>query len=125
MRASLLFPLTITDKIDECKKFYIDYFDFKVIFENDWYAQLRSSSNNIEIGLMLPNLDNQPDFLQSAYNGKGMMFTFEVDDVQAEYDNLISLGVVFKMHIKDEEWGQRHFIVEDPAGVHIDVVQTL
>jgi uncharacterized glyoxalase superfamily protein PhnB len=27
--------------------------------------------------------------------------------------------------LKDEAWGQRHFVTRDPAGVTIDVVQSI
>ncbi len=51
--------------------------------------------------------------------------TFEVEDAQAEYERLTGLGVTMSYDLKDEEWGQRHFMVKDPAGVVIDIVQHL
>jgi uncharacterized glyoxalase superfamily protein PhnB len=33
------------------------------------------------------------------------------------------MGLDFALPLKDEIWGQIHFILEDPAGVRVDVVQ--
>jgi uncharacterized glyoxalase superfamily protein PhnB len=29
------------------------------------------------------------------------------------------------LDIRTEDWGQRHFCVEDPNGIHLDVVQAV
>ncbi len=29
------------------------------------------------------------------------------------------------MHLKEEVWGQIHFMLQDPAGFHVDIVQHL
>ncbi len=35
------------------------------------------------------------------------------------------MGLNVALPLKQEEWGQIHFMVEDPAGFRIDVVQHL
>ncbi|WP_340818261.1 VOC family protein [Methanolobus sp. WCC4] len=119
-----LFPVTITDKIGLCKDFYTEYFAFEVIFEAEWYIHLRNGSG-IEIAFMLPDLENQPDFLNEPFSGKGIVLSFEVDDAKVEYDRLKGSGAPIVYHLKDEEWGQRHFMITDPAGMIIDIVQQL
>lgn len=74
---------------------------------------------------MLPNQPHQPDFLQTAHAGKGIVLTFETNDATAEYDRLEEQSAPIIHDIRDEEWGQRHFILVDPAGVYVDVVQYL
>jgi uncharacterized glyoxalase superfamily protein PhnB len=119
-----LFPITITTKLTECRDFYTKFFNFEVVFEADWYIHLKHGSG-IELAVMLPNLTNQPNMLHASYAGKGVVYSFEVDDAQAEYKRLKSLGAPIVHDIKDEEWGQRHFILQDPAKVSIDIVQQL
>jgi len=34
-------------------------------------------------------------------------------------------GLPIVLDLKSEEWGQRHFIVEDPNGILIDVIQNI
>ncbi len=118
------FPITITDQLELCKNFYTEYFEFEVIFEAEWYIQLRHISG-IEIAFMLPDLENQPDFLHEQFSGKGVILSFEVDDAKVEYDKLKELGAPVIYHLKGEEWGQKHFMVTDPAGMIVDVVQQL
>ena len=119
-----LHPLTITDKLTETAEFYKTYFDFEEVFTSDWYIQLAHKSG-AEIALMSPNLPNQPEFLHAAHKGGGTVYTFETDDAKAAYESLITRKASFILDLKDEEWGQRHFILEDPSGVFVDVVQYL
>lgn len=119
-----LHPLTITENIKETSDFYKKYFGFEEAFTSDWYIQLAHKSG-AEIAVMLPSLSNQPDFLQTPFAGKGIVFTFETEDATKVYEKLKSKGVSFTLELKDEEWGQRHFILEDPSGVYVDVVQYL
>ncbi len=117
-----LYPITITEKLVETKDFYTNLFGFEVVFEADWYIHMKHTSG-VEVAVMLPNLQNQPTFLHGGYVGNGVVYSLEVDDARAEYERLKGLGASFVLDIKDEEWGQRHFMMKDPAGVSIDVVQ--
>ena len=119
-----LFPITITEKLTETKEFYTKLFGFEVVFEADWYIHMRHASG-VEIAVMLPNLENQPAFLHGAYAGNGIVYSLEVDDATAEYERLKWLGTTFVLKLKDEEWGQRHFMMKDPSGIFVDVVQQL
>lgn len=119
-----LFPITITTKLVECKGFYTKFFNFDVVFEADWYIHMRHESG-IELAVMQPDLSNQPKFLHGAYAGEGVVYSFEVDDAKSEYERLKALGATIIYELTDEEWGQRHFILKDPAGVSIDLVQQL
>ena len=119
-----LHPLTITEKHSETAEFYKTYFNFEEVFTSDWYIQL-SHKNGAEIAVMSPNLPNQPAFLHDAHACKGIVFTFETEDAKEVFENLKNKGATFKVDLRDEEWGQRHFILEDPSGVFVDIVQYL
>ncbi len=119
-----LFPITITKNLSECKEFYTKFFSFEIVFEADWYIHMRHESG-IELAVMQPDLANQPKFLHKAYAGEGIVYSFEVDDAKAEYERLKALGATIIYELTDEEWGQRHFILKDPAGVSVDLVQQI
>lgn len=119
-----LHPLIITDKLTDTTEFYKTHFEFDETFTSDWYVQLLHA-NGTEIAVMVSNAANQPDFLHAPHGGSGMVMTFEVDDATATYETFKSKGVTFLKELTDEEWGQRHFILQDPAGVYVDVVQYL
>jgi len=119
------YPVIITPKIEECRDFYIGHFSFDVVFEADWYIQLKHA-NGIELGFMRPDLSNQPAFLHDAYNGKGIIVTYDVEDAKEEYEKAQKIeGITIVYHYTEEEWGQKHFILKDPAGVFVDIVEQL
>ena len=56
----------------------------------------------------------------------GLILNFEVEDVDAEYERLvIHEKLPLHLDIRDEEFGQRHFIVSDPNGVLIDMIKII
>jgi uncharacterized glyoxalase superfamily protein PhnB len=52
-----------------------------------------------------------------------MYLTIEVDDVDKVYADIKEKGVPIKIEIRDETWGDRHFAIEDPNGIGIDIVK--
>jgi uncharacterized glyoxalase superfamily protein PhnB len=52
-----------------------------------------------------------------------MYFTIEVEDVDSLYQQLKKQGVPIKIEIRNEPWGDRHFAIEDPNGIGIDLVK--
>ncbi|MFC1846972.1 VOC family protein, partial [Chloroflexota bacterium] len=48
---------------------------------------------------------------------------FEVGDVVAVYQTLKNSDVNILDGIRTEEWGEKHFIIEDPNGMKIDIFQ--
>ena len=55
------------------------------------------------------------------FQREGIWLAFEVEDVDAEYERL---GKVLPIHtaIRDEPWGERHFVVRDPSGASVNVM---
>ncbi|MGH7158113.1 MAG: VOC family protein [Candidatus Saccharimonadales bacterium] len=117
-----IYPLLITDKLKECADFYVEYFGFEKVFEQDWYIQLVHKSG-AELAFMVPNAENQPEELHPAFSGKGLVYSFEVEDAEKEYNRLKDTGVKIFYDLTTEEWGQKHFMIIGPAGEVIDVVQ--
>ena len=122
IKPTSFFPVLTTAKLTECRNFYMQYFGFTVVFEADWYIHL-ASETGIQLGFLQPNHPTQPDFLQAAYGGSGLIYSFEVNDVDQEYAKLKNSEVPILLQVRTEEWGQRHFMIKDPSGMVIDVVQ--
>ena len=118
-----VYPVTITTRLNECRKFYQEVFGFSIVFEAGWYVQLLHEASGVEIGLMKPNLNNQPEILHGAYEGKGVIYTIEVEDAEKEFERIKGSNTDIFHPLVTEEWGQTHFMLTDPAGVVIDVVQ--
>ncbi len=113
----------ITEKLAETKKFYTDILEFGVTFVNDFYLLLHTPNKDAEISFLLPNHPSQQPLFQTPFEGKGMYLTIEVDDVDKIYNDLKRKEVEIKIDIRDEPWGDRHFAIQDPNGIGIDIVK--
>lgn len=117
------YPVIMSNKIKESKDFYMKYFNFELTFENDWYISLKSE-DNIELAIINSAHSTIPEKFRNL--SQGIILNIEVDNVNNEYKKLIStnnLPVI--SDIKDEEFGQRHFIIEDPNGILIDIIEVI
>ena len=103
-----------TNKLQESKEFYMQYFDFRLVYESDWYVELIARDLPNGISFTLPQREEGEFF-----NGKGLIISFEVGDVDAEYDRLKAEGVQIYQEMQDKPWGERSFVIDDPNGVHI------
>lgn len=113
----------ITEKLEASKAFYSRLFDCEVIFDSDWFVLLRLGQS--ELGFMLPNLEAQAPIFRPPFLGQGVWITIDVDDAKAEYQRIATMGVPIEVELRDEPWGDRHFVVIDPNGIGVDIVQHL
>lgn len=121
-----MFPVMVTSDLKEVKLFYETVFGFSAVFyDSNFYLHLISPNNNIQLGFLLPNLASQPEFLHSIMSPKGYIISLEVEDATLAYAEAKKMGLNLIMDLKQEEWGQAHFIIEDPAGFSVGIVQHL
>ncbi len=118
------FPVLTSEKLRDCRNFYVRHFGFRVAFEADWYIHLVSDTG-IQLGFLQPDHPSQPEYVHRAYPGHGMIYSFEVENVDREYERLKSGDVPILLEVRTEEWGQKHFMIKDPVGMVIDVVQAV
>ncbi|MFI0376534.1 MAG: VOC family protein [Candidatus Thiodiazotropha sp.] len=117
------FVVFIVEDLDAAKSFYTDNLGFEVVFSGDWYIHLISKSG-IQIGFMLPDQPSQPEIFRKAFPGEGAIFSLEVEDADAAYEIAKSKSLHVVLELKSEDWGQRHFCIQDPNGVYLDIVQS-
>lgn len=113
----------ITEKIQETKEFYQNYLGFGVSFENEFYLLIHTPGGEAQLSFLLPNHPSQQPLFQPKFQGQGMYLTIEVDDVDSLYKSLKDKGVDIKIDLRDEPWGDRHFAIQDPNGIGIDLVK--
>jgi uncharacterized glyoxalase superfamily protein PhnB len=91
------------------------YFNFQLVYESDWYIELVTAQTPVNgISFTLAQREGG-----EIFNGKGIIISFEVDDVNKEYERLKSEGLIIHQELQDKPWGERSFVVNDPNGVHI------
>ncbi|MCR8643784.1 VOC family protein [Paenibacillus sp. N1-5-1-14] len=123
MKISSFYPVILTDQVAATSTFYKEYFGFEAVFEADWYVSLRSTGSETayELAIMDPAHATIPEAYQNRV--QGLILNFEVADVDAEYERLITqANLPLLSELRSEDFGQRHFITADPSGVLIDVI---
>ena len=121
MKVTQFYPVLQTADVAGTAEFYQTHFGFEAVFEADWYIHLQSSSDP-KVNLAV--LDGTHPTVPEAGRGNSAAFilNFEVEDARVEYDRLRGAGLPMVKPLKDEDFGQRHFITADPNGVLIDVI---
>jgi catechol 2,3-dioxygenase-like lactoylglutathione lyase family enzyme len=113
----------VTNKLAETKTFYTTILGFGVTFENEFYLLLHTPKKEAEISFLLPDHPSQQKLFHKPFAGQGMYLTIEVDDVDKIYNDLKKKGVAIEIDIRNEPWGDRHFAIQDPNGIGIDIVK--
>ena len=117
------FPVFIVKDLDAAKSFYTENLGFDAVFSGDWYIHLVSSTG-VQVGFMLPNQPTQPPIFQKPHSSEGVIFSLEVEDADAAFAVAKSKSLNIALELRTEDWGQRHFCIQDPNGVYLDIVQS-
>ncbi|GED33542.1 VOC family protein [Brevibacillus centrosporus] len=126
MQISSSYPVILTEQVADSSRFYTDYFGFAPAFESGWYVSLKNdqTEHSFELAILDASHATIPDGYRKTT--QGLILNFEVDNVDAEYERLIvQSGLPLHLDIRDEAFGQRHFITSDPNGVLIDVITVI
>jgi len=119
-----LFPDICSDHILESRDFYVQLLGFKVVFEIDWYVQLRSPKDeSVQIAFVRRDHPSVPRNFQES--PRGVVITAEVDSVDPIYEAAKEQAYEIAYELRDERWGQRHFMTIDPNGLLVDIVEMI
>lgn len=119
-----LYPVICVESAEASKKFYTSLLDFNIVFELNWYIQLQSPADeNLQLAFVQRRHESVPKQFQDTPNG--VVVTVEVDDVDTLYDKALDMHYDIALELKDEDWGQRHFMTVDPEGLLVDVVKMI
>lgn len=116
-----VFPVVCAPDIDAARDFYAEILELDVVFECGWYTLLRSPvDETVQLGFVTVEHETVP----RGFGGRpaGLLVTVEVDDVDDVYERALGRGAEIALPLRDEEFGQRHFMAVDPNGVLLDVV---
>lgn len=124
MKITSYYPVLMTNRVGETADFYCRHFGFVPLFTADWYVHLQSQEHP---SVNLAILDGQHETIPAVARGRasGLLINFEVADVDDVHDRLSAEGLPILLSLRDEAFGQRHFITRDPNGVLIDVIKPI
>jgi len=119
-----MFPVLVAENLLKLKEFYETEFGFRTdFFQEDFYLHLQQPDSGIQLAFMVPDHPSQPDFLQSSAACTGMVISLEVAEAKLAFDEATKAGLDIFFKLKTEEFGVTHFMVRDPAGFAIDIVE--
>ncbi|MEU3017669.1 VOC family protein [Nocardiopsis sp. NPDC007018] len=123
MRLTSFYPVLCTPRLQESHDFYTRWFGFEDTFVADWYVSLRRPGPpDHELALVAAGHPTLPEGYRTAA-AQGVLLNVEVADVDAEWRRLVvDGGLEPVLTLRSEAFGQRHFIVADPAGALVDVI---
>jgi uncharacterized glyoxalase superfamily protein PhnB len=124
MKTTSYYPVLMTDDVAATAAFYKAHFRFQALFDSGWYVHLQSlEDKRVNLGIVAGDHETIP----AAGRGKasGLLINFEVHDPDAVYERAQAAGLPILLSLRDEAWGQRHFITQDPNGVLIDVIKPI
>lgn len=124
MKCTQFYPVIMTDCVAETSRFFVDNFRFNRLFQSDWYVHLQSREDeSVNIAVLQGDHETIPESGRGQV--AGLVINFEVEDVDSEYQLAMARGLPILRSLRDEVFGQRHFITQDPNGVLIDVIKPI
>ena len=125
MKTTAYYPVLMTRDVARSRDFYCEHLGFRPLFTADWYVHLQSSEDE-SVNLAILDVDHAT--IPQAVRGRpvsGLLLNFEVDDPDAVYERFRAAGLPILLELRDEAFGQRHFISQDPNGVLLDVIKPI
>ncbi|WP_394832246.1 VOC family protein [Pendulispora rubella] len=123
MKITSYYPVVLTDDVAKTATFYVTHFGFEPLFESAWYVHLRSTfAANVNLGIVQYDHETVPP---EGRVKSALLLNFEVDDPDEVYARVEQAGLPILRTLRDEPFGQRHFITADPNGVMIDVIKPI
>ena len=123
MKIDSCYPVLMTDNPEALAEFYTGHFGFETSFSSDWYVSLRSPGEGaFELAFLAPDHESVPEGYGRPSGG--VIVNIETDDAAGAWKRLVGeAGLPVRRELRDEVWGQRHFILADPAGNLVDVIE--
>lgn len=112
-----------TKRVEETAIFYEKYFGFERSFTSDWYVSLKCGT--VELAILDSDHDTIPEHFKGQTSSQGVLLNFETDNVDEIYSAFKKDGRTIYLELRDEPFGQRHFISEDPNGIPVDVIKVI
>lgn len=122
MSVTAFYPVLMSRDVAAAAAFYRKALGFEVTYDSSWYVSLRLET--FELAILAHDHPTIPEGYRALPSG--VLVNLEVDDVDAVHERLTGeVGLEPVLALRDEDFGQRHFIVAAPDGVLLDVIQPI
>jgi len=118
------YPVLMVRNVEASARFYEGFFGLKRMFSADWYVHLQSpQQRSVNLAFVDYRHTTIPDGCR--HPATGVLINFEVKDPDQLYAQAQAMGLEITLALKDEPFGQRHFIIRDPDGVLVDIIKPI
>lgn len=125
MALQSFYPVLMAEDVEASARFFTEHMGFEKTFESDWYVSLKHRENPAyELAVLSPTHETIPEGFRGT-SASGLLLNFEISDATAEYKRLKEAGLRIVLELRDEGFGQRHFIGVGPGGVMLDVIEEI
>jgi len=119
--AQSIFPVISCSDLDTARDFYRELLGLDVVFESGWYTLLRSRTDSkVQLGFVQAGHHTVPRELGPT--AAGVLDSVIVEDVDVVDARAVEMKANIVWPLRDEEFGQRHFMAADPTGLVVDVI---
>lgn len=124
MTINSIFPVVPAADVARSRDFYTGLLDLAVVFDSGWYVQLQApGSESVQLGLVERGHHTVPEGFRAA--PAGVLVSVEVEDVDRVHAAAIAAELPIALSLRDEDFGQRHFMTTDPDGLLVDVITVI
>lgn len=119
------YPVICASKGTELARFFRDELGYQTVFDSDWYWHL-SLPETPEVNVAI--VDCHHSSIPESYRKpvQGVLLNFEMENVRDFYQHAKKQNWDILLELRDEEWGQRHFIIATPEpGVMLDLIEVI
>ncbi len=119
-----LFPVICTDDVQASSSFYQELLGLEPVFEADWYVQLQAASDpTVEIAFVKRTHESVP--ISHQKRAAGVIVTLESEEVDEIHQRAEKMNCPIELSLRDEPWGQRHFMTRDSTGLLLDIFKLI
>ena len=123
MSLQSIYPVIAAADPARSRDFYAPLLGLDVTYEADFYVSLASPDRVQQLAFVRAGHESIP--ANYRHRPQGCLVTVEVDDVDAIYARAMARDDEVALELRDEPWGQRHFMLRDPDGLLLDVVKVI
>ncbi len=123
MTASRVYPCLCVDDLVPAIGFYRSLLLLDVVADAGWYAELARRGEPAQIALVQRGHATVPSG-HDDHRG-GVLVSVIVADATAVHERAVTMRAEIVSDLRDEGFGQRHFMVVDRDGFVVDVIQPI
>lgn len=115
------YPVLMSRDVPAAADFYRSVLGFETTFDCGWYHSLRL--DRFELALVAHDHPTVPEGYRAS--SQGVLLNLEVEDVDSLHSRLTGAGHQPVRSLRDEGFGQRHFMIAAPDDVLLDIIQPI